>query len=364
MGENKNIEHPHLYMTMSLQYLAFQLDELERLGFPRSEALAILNLTEADFENPTGRADAVRIEHMYQVAAKALGDPHIGIRVGYKFRVHSHQKTGSVYSYCGNIAQVLELNARYQCLAVDIGKPEYRVEDGRHFFLYNLYEDAKHLNQVMSTVFGGWATAFRWFGWASGQELIEAHLMETKPEDISFYQEVLQCPIVFGMPRNHVEFHPDSITKPLITRDPEKLAQRISMLDELLNRGNESENFVTTLTASTQSAMAEGHVSLPIVADRMKISERQLRNKMKSLGLSFRDMLEEERKQRFLKLHEEGESFASIAQALAYNDQSAFNRAFKRWYNMSPTQYKASTSKNIWVKRTVDDYLVDDTSKK
>ena len=347
MGENKNIEHPHLYMTMSLQYLAFQLDELVRLGFPRSEALAALDLTEADFENPTGRADAVRIEHMYQVAAKALGDPHIGIRVGYKFRVHSHQKTGSVYSYCGNIAQILELNARYQCLAVDIGKPEYRVEDGRHFFLYNLYEDAKHLNQVMSTVLGGWATAFRWFGWASGQELIEAHLMETKPEDISFYQEVLQCPIVFGMPRNHVEFHPDSITKPLITRDPEKLAQRISMLDELLNRGNESENFVTTLTASTQSAMAEGHVSLPIVAKRMKISERQLRNKMKNLGLSFRDMLEEERKKSFLKLHEEGESFASIAQALAYNDQSAFNRAFKRWYNMSPTQYSARTSKNI-----------------
>ena len=149
------------------------------------------------------------------------------------------------------------------------------------------------------------------------------------------------------MPRNHVEFHPDSITKPLITRDPEKLAQRISMLDELLNRGNESENFVTTLTASTQSAMAEGHVSLPIVAKRMKISERQLRNKMKSLGLSFRDMLEEERKQRFLKLHEEGESFASIAQALAYNDQAAFNRAFKRWYNMSPTQYSARTSRNV-----------------
>ena len=364
MGENKNIEHPHLYMTMSIQYLAFQLDELERLGFPRFEALAILNLTEADFSNPTGRVDASRVEHMYQVAAKALNDPRIAIRVGYKFRVHDHQKTGSVYTYCSNIAQVMELNARYQCLSVDIGKSEYRVEDGRHFFLYNLYEDAKDMHHVMGTIFGAWATALRWLSWASAHELKEAHVVTNKPEDISFYQEILQCPIVFGMPRNHVEFHPDSITKPLITRDPEKLAQCITMLDELLNRGNESENFVTTLTASTQTAMAEGHVSLPIVAKRMKISERQLRNKMKSLGLSFRDMLEEERKQRFLKLHEEGESFASIAQALAYNDQSAFNRAFKRWYNMSPTQYKASTSKNIWVKRTVDDYLVDDTSKK
>jgi len=109
----------------------------------------------------------------------------------------------------------------------------------------------------------------------------------------------------------------------------------------------ETENFKATITASTQAAIAQGHVSLPIVAARMNMSERQLRNKMTHLELSFRDMLEEERKQLFRHLHEAGESFASIAQALAYNDQAAFNRAFKRWYNMSPSQYRASRSRNI-----------------
>lgn len=347
MGEQKNIEHPHLYMTMSLQYLAFQLDQLESLGFPRSTALAALNFTEADFVNPMGRIDAARVENMYNIAAKALDDPRIGVRVGYKFRVHGHQKTGSVYSYCDNIAQVLELNGRYQCLAVDIGKPEYRVEDGRHFFLFNHYEDAKHMHHLMGTISGAWATALRWLSWSSGEGLKEVHMISKAPEDLSFYQKVMQCPIIFEMPRNHVEFYPESITNPLVTRDPEKLAKSISLLDRLLNHGNESENFIATITASIQAAMSEGHVSLPIVASRMKISERQLRNKMKSLQLSFRDMLEEERKHCFLQLHERGESFASIAQALAYNDQPAFNRAFKRWYNMSPSQYTASKSKYI-----------------
>ena len=342
MGQKKDIEHPHLYMTMSLQYLAFQLDQLEGLGFPRAEALAALDLTEADFTSSHGRIDAVRVENMYKVAAKALDDPRISVRVGYKFRVHDFQKTGSVFSYCNNIAQVLDLNGRYQCLSIDIGKSEYVVEDGRHFFLFNHYEDAKYMHHVMGIIFGGWATSLRWLSWASGQELKEAHVMIKEPKDISFYQEVVQCPIVFDMPRNHVEFHPESITKPLVTRDPEKLAKCISLLDNLLNLSNESENFIAAITASTQAAMAEGQVSLPIVASRMNMSERQLRKKMTSLKLSFRDMLEEERKQRFLKLHEAGESFASIAQALAYNDQAAFNRAFKRWYNMTPSQYTTS----------------------
>ena len=68
---------------------------------------------------------------------------------------------------------------------------------------------------------------------------------------------------------------------------------------------------------------------------------------MTHLNLSFRDLLEEERKQRFRQLHASGESFAAIAQALAYNDQAAFNRAFKRWYNMSPSQYAATRSNYI-----------------
>ena len=345
MGAEKDIQYPHLYMTMSLQYVATQLDQLESFGFPRSEALAILELSEEDFTDSKGRTDAARVENLFKIAAKSLNDRRLGIRIGYKFRVHDYQKTGAIYSYCENLAQVLELNGRYQCLAVDVGQPEYRIEDGRHYFLYNRYEAAQDMHHVMGAVFGAWATALRWLSWAAGHELKEAHLMPEAPNDISFYQEVVQCPIVFGMPRNHVEFHPESITKPLITRDAEKRAQCISILDKLLNRGNESGNFKTSVAASTQAAMAEGMVSLPIVAKRMNISERQLRNKMTSLKLSFRDVLEEARKQRFRQLHASGESFASIAQALAYNDQAAFNRAFKRWYNMSPTQYTASRSK-------------------
>jgi len=234
MGEEKDIQYPHLYMTMSVRYLAIQLDQLEAFGFPRSEALAALVLSEIDFTNSKGRISAARVEHMYQIAAKALNDPHIGIRVGYKFRVHDYQKTGSIYSYCNNLAQVLELNSRYQCLAVDIGRSEYRVENGRHFFIYNHYQEAKDMHHVMGAVFGAWATALRWLGWATGQGLKEAHLMLKTPEDISFYQEAMQCPIAFGMPKNYVEFYPESIAKPLITRDPEKLAQSISTLDELL----------------------------------------------------------------------------------------------------------------------------------
>jgi len=345
MGRNDDIAHPHLFMTMSLQYLSWKLDQLDNFGYPRQQALSFLSLTEEDFKNPQARIQAQLVEDLFITAAKALSDPQLGVRVGYTFRMNDFGKTGSVYSYCETMPQVLEMNRRYQCLAVDVGLPEYRIENGQHYFLFNRYEDAKKMHHVMGAIFGGWATALRWLSWATGHELKEAHLMPNAPPDASFHQEVVQCPIIFGQPRNHVEFFPEAMSKPLITRDPEKLAQTIAILDEILDVGNEAENFQATLIASIQAAMAEGSVSLAVVAQRMDIGERALRKKLSDQGLSFRDLVETERKALFQALHAKGETFAAIAQALAYNDQAAFNRAFKRWYGMPPSQYNLQSSK-------------------
>jgi len=115
-----------------------------------------------------------------------------------------------------------------------------------------------------------------------------------------------------------------------------------SILDKLLNMGNEAENFKTSLAASIGAAMAEGCVNLSVVSRRMDLDERALRKKLSDQGLSFRSLVETERKALFQKLHAKNETFAAIAQALAYNDQAAFNRAFKRWYGVPPSQYEAS----------------------
>jgi AraC-like DNA-binding protein len=37
---------------------------------------------------------------------------------------------------------------------------------------------------------------------------------------------------------------------------------------------------------------------------------------------------------------QQGKPFTEIAQILGYNDQSAFTRAFKKWYGTVPSQYE------------------------
>jgi len=52
MDDLENITHPHLYMTMSLQYLTHQLDQLDAMGFARETSLSLLNLSENDLTDP------------------------------------------------------------------------------------------------------------------------------------------------------------------------------------------------------------------------------------------------------------------------------------------------------------------------
>lgn len=339
MGPIKENKYAHLRMTMSLRYLEVQLEQLEMSGFSRQDSLEALELTENDFLDPRGRTDVARVERMLIAAAEALSAPRISMQIGYKFRVHDFEKTGSIYSYCENLAQVFEMNRRYQRLAIDIATPKYCVENGRHYFTFNPYEEVREMHHVMSLVLGAYATAFRWLSWASGHELKEVTLMPRAPKDTRIYEDAMQCPVIFGAPRNHAEFHPHAMEKTLLTRDAEKLAQAVGMLDKILERGDESENFKIAITASIRSAMSLGAVSLSSVAARMDMPERNFRQKLKSQGLSFRKLLEDERKALFQELHTNGEVFAAISQALAYNDQAAFNKAFKRWYGVTPSQY-------------------------
>jgi len=58
-------------------------------------------------------------------------------------------------------------------------------------------------------------------------------------------------------------------------------------------------------------------------------------------GLVFQDILEHTRRELALRyLEDKSLSLTDIALLLGYSEQSAFNRAFKRWYEQPPKSYR------------------------
>ena len=84
-----------------------------------------------------------------------------------------------------------------------------------------------------------------------------------------------------------------------------------------------------------------GNPSVECVAQRLHMSRRTLARKLESEGTCFKAILDDLRRglaQRYLVLDDLGVS--EVAALLGFSDSAAFHRAFRRWCNQSPSEYR------------------------
>jgi len=339
-----------LKMTMSGRYLLAQLDILNDLGFSYKESYQALEFDKSRLSNSSQRVPVEALLPVFRAAEIVLDNPLIGLEVGFRFRIGTFAQTGAIYSYCENLRQVIDLNKRYQRLAIDIAHITYlhdtRPDGEEHHYMqftpyYDDYEKYRHITDMVMASYG---TAYRWLSWGSGEDIKGVHLPYNKPENIKLYERVFQSNINFSAPVTALEFSPAMMTAPLTTHDPEKLAALIAQLDKIMNAGEAHLSLRVAIETAMKAALQKGSITITIIANRLNRTERQLRIDMKTAGMSYRHMLDSVRQDLFFEYYKNGESFASIAQHLAYNDQAAFNRAFRRWYDMSPGKWAAKNS--------------------
>jgi AraC-like DNA-binding protein len=85
--------------------------------------------------------------------------------------------------------------------------------------------------------------------------------------------------------------------------------------------------------------------SLDDVSAALTISSRTLRRKLDRENTSFRVLVEEERKQMaFQLLIDSDMKIEELAAHLGYTDTSSFTRAFKRWSDCSPRDYRDNSN--------------------
>lgn len=335
-------------MTLSHRFLDVNLNILDRIGFEKAEAIDSLELTTNWQEQPTARFSIDVFLTLLEIAAIRLDDPYIGLRMGHSFRISAYAQTGSIYGYCKDLQQVIDINSLYQCLAIDAGQVIYDQDGTHHYMRFkSYYTDQLAYRHITDLIMGAYGTAYRWLSWASGEEFCGMSFPYARPENTKIYERFFQCPLHFDSQAKSAALilSETAMKQKLTTHDSEKLARTRAQLDKLLDIDKAADSLNTAVEAAIRGAMATGQVTTQTVAKRMHRDWPDLQIELKQSGFNFRDRVEHVRQNLFIELYENGQSFAQISQALAYNDQPSFNRAFKRWYDTSPTKW-AEEQKN------------------
>ncbi|MEL7369843.1 MAG: helix-turn-helix transcriptional regulator, partial [Myxococcota bacterium] len=126
---------------------------------------------------------------------------------------------------------------------------------------------------------------------------------------------------------------------PFSSADP-RLHTMLQMVARDLQLGADRTPFESAVRARLRDLLMQKRTDACSVARAMGVSERTLGRRLAETGTTFRDVLDRFRAEQSERLLLDGAlSLAEIADALGYNDQSAWTKAFRRWRGQTPATW-------------------------
>ncbi|NIB38783.1 AraC family transcriptional regulator [Pseudomaricurvus alkylphenolicus] len=171
----------------------------------------------------------------------------------------------------------------------------------------------------------------------------EAYFQHPAPEDLSEHKRLICDNLHFNHHANQLVF--DKSCLDLAVKNADELLSQslLSTLEELLKLRQQpsDKNWLNAMQNQIAEQLSEGVPAIEEIAEHMNMSRRTLQRKLSQEGITFKGLVEQIRR-------ELGKNYLSvsnmplqdIAFLLGYSDIAAFNRAFKRWEKVSPSEYR------------------------
>lgn len=174
-----------------------------------------------------------------------------------------------------------------------------------------------------------------------GINLHEVHFLNSAPKNISVYEQYFQCRVRFDQPRTQLILPVAEAFKPLRngvhTLQQLLLQQAQALLDKLPN----STQLDQRLQHAISTGLQKNQYQIDFIAKKLGVSVRQLQRHLQQQNATFQERVQEVRFMLATEyLKDPHLSLQEIALLLCYSEQSAFQRAFKHWTQVTPQQWR------------------------
>ena len=99
------------------------------MGLNRDVVIQQLGVEIPRQPNPKSRYSLELFDGLLSIAARELGNPHLAISVGEKFRIATYTDLGNILAFCKDIEEAAYINKRYSSLVHTLGVPHVRKEN-------------------------------------------------------------------------------------------------------------------------------------------------------------------------------------------------------------------------------------------
>lgn len=315
------------------EYVAHLVDVTARFGVRPELLLKGTGIRANTLDRPEGLVPQASFQALIRRALELSREPGLGFHFGMSLKLSAHGQPGLLAMTSGTLRDALMVAVRYVPLrAVELTLTtqldgDELVLDIAHHVPAELQVFASE-SFIVSLVQMGRSLV--------GRALVgRVELPFAEPAHFKRFAHLLP-PVRFGRPRQTLRLPLAVLDQAVVTSDS-VVARRIER--ELSRELAALDERATYLGRVRRQLRPDDIPSLLELAERLDTSSRTLKRKLAAHGTSYRQLVEELRRERATALLRDGElTMAQIAEALGYTDRATFHRSYKRWFGSTPGQ--------------------------
>jgi len=280
------------------------------------------------------------ITRLWALAVDMSKDPMIGLKVGTQ--IHTTSFPAIIYSLmsCKNLHESCLRLIRYQQLLSDGFRFEFQKNDDHYRLSFDISPcQLSPSDQAMDATLVNFLTFVRW---VRGEKVSPMKLMlkRAKPIDNHDFEDLFNCPITFHAKHNYLFFSIHDMEFPLPSADEAISQIHDAKVNQILKQANKGE-YSTKVRNKLIEYLPSGEPKQELIALELNMSGSTLKRRLSAEDTSFKTILDHVREKLAEGYLETGEhSLTEITYLLGFSENSAFNRAFKRWKGITPKQWK------------------------
>jgi AraC-like DNA-binding protein len=329
--------------TVSSEYLRLLEVGTETRGLPLAPLLSASGIDPAIMAHRGARILHDSLERVWGQIAAQLGDPLFGLKLADEIPFGSADLLDYLVLSSSHIGPALNTLIRYTPLLCDADRSAVVVSGELASMRFRQPGLLPYPRELAIGLF------VRRSRDMFGPEWAVKHVSFSHPPlgPSTRYERLFKVPVFFSMPFDEVVFTRDLLTLPLAGADPRLnviLAAQADAMLAMIRPPAARLSFLESVQQAIQDGLAQGDFSLPRIAERLSLSARTLQRRLRTEGISHRQLVRKLRHNLAARALDESVSQGHIARTLGYSGVGAFHRAFKSWSGVTPGQVRATAS--------------------
>jgi len=281
------------------------------------------------------------MQKLWVEAAKATGDPCMGLTIGQNIRPTTFHALGFSWLASRTLLESLQRLVRYTKL-ISTAPVELVLEQNDESWI--LYDKVRHEGLPGADEIAVDAFFMAIVGLcrqASNSHFCakSVHLMRSDNGHLDTYVNAFEAPVFFADETDWIEFDREELERPL-PGDNLELAIANDRISEEYISALDPSRVATEVRKLLIELLPSGDANQETIAGQMHRSLSTLQRQLVAENTNYKEIRENTRRDLAEQYVREGHySLSQIAYLLGFSDQSNFSRAFRRWTGQSPGSY-------------------------